>query len=311
MLLNAYLMPSRSKMFAQASVRFILLIMLASGCSSTSDVDPRASFIDRYCVLQAPCCERSRRSPPGDECRERFADLLERRAFDPVAGEACLRELAATNHAADSCEHPHAAAPSCNDAFRAVRKLGEDCRKDGDCAPSPGGVVFCPTSGRCTLLARAGEGDACCATVHDPGKVPGAFSGCGNPTSGGYCEYAEGLSCWYDACARRAAVGEKCRYFEGDCTIGAYCDVTACVPRLAEGSSCDNRVDSDNFGLTRACIEGTICDASTNKCMPHRPEGATCSASSECASKACVGNRCGRVGVEFELFGLDACGLIF
>jgi hypothetical protein len=169
------------------------------------------------------------------------------------------------------CNYPQGV---CDDGGRP----GDACAVQTDCRAG-----YCDAGGHCADYQAAGAdctADAECANHHcDPSN-----SRCGLPD------------------------GATCGYSDGDCQSG-NCDDTSrtCVPRLPNGSSCQNNVECEsnycNYS-TRTCTEhcytdadcgaGRYCDWSYSTCIDQKADGATCQGDEECLGGYCnSAEKCG------------------
>ena len=159
---------------------------------------------------------------------------LDTAVFSPAIAAACVK--AAANY---QCQFETWIEQLCRQVFRDPSDAGVGCASDSDCPQPPGGYGGCAAGGCISLLGGAGA--VCSLSV--------AVYGCAS---------YDGLRCVPDnpggiagKCQPRAAVGEACNLYSGECVQGADCDTTnVCVPWKQLGEACDGTV---------ACVLGATC----------------------------------------------------
>jgi hypothetical protein len=265
-----------------------------------------SSFIAELCGLYAPCCGKLGKPTDGASCRAVYGGLVGSQQYDPGKGSACLSELRALSSTPTFCDNP--SAPSCKGAFKEAgsgnKQPGEECSKDGDCAPSGEGNVNCASnySGSsetraCQIELEGKAGDTPCISTRDGNVTSTSFSSSSGgdagpqapPARGFICDVAKGVYCdgKSKACEAIHNVGESCESFDSyACVKTAFCDslTRKCLGRRAVGEDCSTN--------SQSCTEKTNCDQVTKKCVAGLPDGTACKTSSQCASDHCVNSKC-------------------
>ena len=270
------------------------------------------SFINEFCGLYAPCCAKVNKPTDGATCRALYGGLLGAQQYDAAKGSACLSELRALSSTPTFCDGSATGASSCKGAFKesgsGTKQPGEDCLKDGDCAPSAEGSVNCASSysssaqtKSCQVELEGKAGDTPCISTRDGNTTSytstsssGGDAGPTRPAAKGYvCDVAKGVYCSSKtkACVPIQEVGAPCEGFDTyACVKAAFCDYASkkCVARRAIGEDCANN--------SLACAEKTNCDPQTKKCIKGLDDGAVCTTSTQSASRACVNGKCNASG---------------
>jgi hypothetical protein len=258
------------------------------------------SFIDQYCALYAPCCQKAGLRTDGVACKALGTYALSQHAYDPASGGQCLSELRASSSAPDFCAKRFDA-DSCDRAFGSgsggTNAPGAECASDSECASSTEGKVSCAfaSGGKrfCQVQIDGKAGDTPCLGTRD-GSITSFEGSSGDPASppsrGFICDVEDGVRCdgTSHTCVALVAEGSPCAGSNG-CVATAYCDGQTCVKRLAAGADCSHQ--------SSACERGAVCDPNTQQCKALADDGEACSTGNQCASHICASGKCGGVGV--------------
>lgn len=271
---------------------------LAPACSSEEDakVLTYEAFTERYCAAHTPCCQLASLPTDGATCRasmRQFAFLID---FDPVVGDACLKEIAATTADPLYCQDFPEKFPSClkaTGARRATTPVGGTCTSDLQCAQPMGMTTVCTGGGsengicQQELPGKLGDGP-CFGEALAPGFPLYSDSEARNSVTVSYlCEV--GLRCNEDTrkCEVPMSITTACDESNASsrCKRSSYCDLQkgTCVPRKAAGAACQSHEE---------CFEArAFCDPAAAVCTPVRAPGQACGDNDECAGY-CEGGIC-------------------
>jgi hypothetical protein len=280
------------------SSRFLLVMVGVLGLSCGGDAPgPASEYIEAYCELAGSCCAIAGESSDVKKCHLAVGTLFQGRAYDPIAGRACLDELRAANARADFCVFAFEHAPSCDKAIGQLaggsRKPGETCTVDSECAPSSEGRVFCGGFRRetaittCQVHVEGKEGDQPCI-----GTIVGSVMKFGDPQDGHLparafiCREEDGLRCRGGTCVKLKAAGQSCLP-PYECDDGTYCagSPPVCTVRRTLGDTCNSTVPGGE------CVDGAFCGTSLT-CTAQGANGAACTDSSMCSSQFCLNGTC-------------------
>ncbi len=277
-----------------------------SGGASVPNAD---AFFNEFCSAFSPCCAQVGKSTDGASCKQRFALSTADSEYDPVKGQVCINEIRAQQNNVDFCTNPGSSSKACEGTFRekgsgvGTKEPGEECSKDGDCAPSSEGSVRCESAYRngsvvgmgCQLRIEGGrEGDGPClgtkkglTTMYE--SAIASSDGRTLPPARGYlCDVADGVYCSRDtSCRKLQNIGETCdTVSQYACVSSAYCDFSSktCVAKVPVGGNCASTWE--------ACTESGYCDTTTSKCVARFSDGTACSRSDECISNLCLDHKC-------------------
>lgn len=284
------------------------------GANASTAADFVSSYAQIFCSAYQPCCVKAGLKGDASTCRTFITAFLgssvSSTGYDPAAGQACLKVIQDTIAKNDICvDGPDDPAidAACDKVISGKggggsKKPGETCSEDSDCAAAPQGDVQCRsyfTSGAetriCQVELDGKQGDAPCLGTRDGNTTYySGSSGSEPPPAQGYiCNKKDGLQCdsMSKACAKIAAVGEKCSSSDG-CVATAYCDKGECAAKKAVGSDCTSSFNGE-------CDDTSYCDTmTTKKCVARIADGAACKTSDECLSDRCVNSLCEKKGAD-------------
>lgn len=306
------------------SLGFILLttalvIACSGGGGSSEGGSSSNTFATQYCDLTGGvCCPKQGKTYSGETCRALFslAGVQEGVTYDAVAAEQCLAGVRAAQSQPAFCEDLGGDAVNsvCDRVYKqtgGLKQPGDTCAKNADCAPDPAGDTDCAyifASGEskriCQLELRAKEGDECVGDKTTSRK--GSFTSSGNSDAAriGICWESDGLYCAGSSgsasttkrtCAKKVPVDGPCKSNEGAaCVAGTTCDFTAnkCLLLAAVGAKC---------GGTIRCVDDAHCDAASKTCAANIAAGGACTTNVQCGSAgSCTNGKCqggGNLGV--------------
>jgi hypothetical protein len=288
----------------------LAILFLTVACSSSSNSSGTVAagkddFIAKLCDLYMPCCAKAGKPADGAQCRA-FYGAFAGTNYDAASGNACLSEVKAQSSSPTFCETgtSSSTSPSCSKVFSSaagVKKPGEECTQDSDCAASSEGSVDCrslfkdgATIKKCQVQIVGKAGDTPCLGTVDGNITSYNSSGDTDVLPRGYlCNVKDGVRCdsTTDKCVAIPKIGEACTSGTAACTDDAYCDSTTkkCVARKPSGSMCSSFT-------TNECADGLYCNSTTKVCTTAIADGAACKSSSECLSRSCVNGSCAKAG---------------
>jgi hypothetical protein len=283
--------------------------LAACGPNGGSKPADMTSFIAQYCEILMPCCSKAGRSTDPAQCKALFTAFSSSSTYDATAGGTCIDALKAASSSATFCDNGGGDVSACDPVFNAntgVKKPGESCSQDGDCAASTEGKVDCATSYSstgaqtkvCQVQVKGTAGDSPCVATID-GNTTSYYLGSTTPPSKAFtCDVADHLYCDTSGTTANPPTPAKCTTqkdvdgvctssFGHECVKSAYCSYTLqkCVARVAAGQTCDT-------GVSNACVDGYDCDDTSKKCVALLANGATCTGAAQCASDRCVNGAC-------------------
>jgi hypothetical protein len=277
---------------------------LAWGCSGSATDSRSAGPVpeDRFigelvaaiCDNVAACCTANGFEYDADGCRRTLSSLYGQAFPAPgapgvvydasVAGEC----IALAARIAESCAEPTGRTNACTSAYVGMRKAGEACTLDLECAAPPGGTADCATDSTtgaqtCQSRPRGKSGDACHATCTE--RSNGRSCSLHSDRDGSAeCYTNDGLFCesTTQACTALGAIGASCTGFD-ECVSAAFCDSGICVARIALGESCVEHCATGTCSYDDPCVAGAYCEGGS--CVPRKSAGAPCSVDTECAGE--------------------------
>jgi hypothetical protein len=241
-----------------------------------------ARLADAVCQASAPCCEPTGAVYDAEQCRRFMLENWQKHlaSVQGYDGEAAARCLEDVNEVARGCNAAHdevAAVPSCAQAFQdatKLRKTGESCNDDADCAHSERGIAFCYRGGDTSEGGR-------CALETPPRRAATCYLPGGSKTDEvefSNCSADPDLRCNPETgtCGPRAQAGETCAAHH-DCAGSALCHADKCTSTT--GKPCSS---SNQCGKTERCTKG--------RCGPGGELGDSCQGLSDCAEGMCARN---------------------
>jgi len=267
---------------------FATIIAACSEDKEDPDAAAQTQFLTDYCKIIEPCCPAIPGAVAGAEaCQKRIREIDPAIVKDVRARTDCLAQLRDLTPKNDFCEEfGNLTQPACPDLRRklttGVKKPGDPCTTDAECAPSYDGFVTCKTV--CQLTKRGKEGDGPCVMtvvgdierpLKEPAAGPAAF----------ICYTRDGIYCDTDAkkCQKPLALGAECARDE-QCEKTAFCNpnTNKCANRKSVGNSCS--IDSECARV--AHCEEAFCANDTLK------EGEACEKDELCETDFCIDGKC-------------------
>lgn len=269
-------------------------VVVGCGGNDSGGATNKDQFIAKLCAEFSTCCAAAGRPSDGAQCRAFYGAFTPATGFDATAGNACLSEVRALSN---KCDNRSTDTPSCRLVFAdgegGRKQPGETCEEDHDCAAASEGDVECVSRfvnsanvQQCQVRLPGKVGSTPCVGTVDGNLTFYSGSDDSFPPQGYLCDKADGLTCdgQSGACVALTTVGESCVGSFSGCVPDAYCGMDGkCTARAQAGSPCTN--DS-------GCVEEARCETGTKLCVARLAEGATCTASSECASSDCTNGKC-------------------
>lgn len=260
---------------------------------SPAQVADVQSFVSALCAEFATCCKAEGLPSDGLVCRALYGAFIPAASYNSQAGAACLSEVRA---AQDKCTGNPMGTPSCSriSSGGGIRKPGETCEQDSDCAPADAGEVECAFSfannaqtRQCQIQLPGTVGSKPCVGTRDGNTTFSFGAGDTIPTTGYICDVANGLTCNSTTleCQPLAAVGERCTSSTYACVKTAYCDfqMNSCRLFKAIGATCSDHSE---------CGPESYCASGTKTCTARRANGQACTVNSECLSEDCTNGLC-------------------
>ncbi|HEY2408306.1 MAG TPA: hypothetical protein VGI10_20000 [Polyangiaceae bacterium] len=286
---------------------------LSSGPVAEGDFP--ASFASAYCQNIAGCCASQGFAVDGAACSAALISTVNallqpnesdsQIIYDPDAAGHCIDAYRA---ALTTCTDPKLLAAT-SEACAAILQgtLQGSCMRDRECYRPPGNDVQCSPNEvtlapDCTYVTsftaiRAKLSETCSYTCAGSILNPTCYGGGVPGQPAGTCWLEDGVGCGLSGrCESTLQSGQDCSV--GWCAAGSHCENSTCVANS----------DADLCAVSSDCSTMSYCAPAsaagfTGGCFPRKPDGATCTASDECAGGQCTQAECRR----WTLADANAC----
>jgi hypothetical protein len=213
------------------TVQIFLALTMVAACGAGGPVlyqnEAAQVFTDDYCAEVAKCCGQEGKAADGKACHDWMILFGKAGTYIPANGNACLARVRSDVADGIFCARLNTRTSSATespcdavfgDASTGVKKIGESCDYDFNCAAPSAGEVGC-NLGTCAVLLAVG----------------GACSFSAECVHSSFCDPLKYV------CVDRVADGSACTgSYSDECVDGYYCPSSSmqCTAQVPGGAPC-------------------------------------------------------------------------